>query len=113
MYFQYLDYAVYGTAVLVMLIGLYAAKKGLVLAKIEIEFFESVFLNDKIFVRTKIEKIGNKSIYMRQHIVKGEEKNEELVSCCTSVLVGYDYENKMSLISRSLSTKIHRKIFLF
>ncbi|MCD6366752.1 MAG: acyl-CoA thioesterase [Bacteroidales bacterium] len=107
MYFQYLDYARLRYFEQVFDDTIKWRKKGLVLAKIEIEFFESVFLDDKIFVRTKIEKIGNKSIQMRQHIIKGEGENEILISCCTSVLVGYDYENKMSLtIPREWKEKV-------
>ncbi len=107
MYFQYLDYARLRYFEQVFADTIKWRKEGLVLAKIEIEFFESIFLDDKIFVRTKIEKIGNKSINMRQHIVVGDGEDEVLISVCTSVLVGYDYQGKTSLaISREWKEKI-------
>ncbi len=98
MYFQYLDYARLRYFKDVFADTIEWRKNGLILAKIEIEFFESLFLDDKIFVRTKIEKIGNKSLQMRQHIIKDKGKDESLISVCTSVLVGYDYQQKTVLV---------------
>lgn len=98
MYFQYLDYARLQYFEQVFNDTIKWREKGLVLAKIEIEFFESVFLQDKIFVSTKIEKVGNKSMQMHQHITKGNDDDKVLISNCTSVLVGYDYQEKISLV---------------
>ncbi len=96
MFFQFLDFARmhYFNAVFKGIIDW--RKKSLILAKMEMEYFEPVFLEDKISVCTKIEKIGNKSIQMHQHIVK-DTKEEELVASCVSVLVGYDYKEQVSI----------------
>ncbi|HIE16491.1 MAG TPA: acyl-CoA thioesterase [Bacteroidales bacterium] len=96
MYFQYLDLARLQYFDKVFDDTIKWKKAGLVLAKIEINFLEPVFLNEKLFVYTKIDKIGNKSIQMYQHIIKSIDKKEILVSISTSVLVGYDYIKKRS-----------------
>ncbi len=70
---------------------------GLVLVTMNIDFFEPVFINDKIKVCTKITTIGNKSIEMIQHVIKESEEDPVVVASCKSVLVGYDYKEKVSL----------------
>jgi len=97
MYFQYLDYARLQYFKQVFQDTIEWRKRGLVLAKIEIEYLESIFLEDNIFVKTKISKIGIKSFEMQQQIVKDSNEKEILISTCTSVLVGYDYQTKSSL----------------
>lgn len=107
MYLQYLDFARmdYFKQVFANIIDW--RKESLILAKIEMEYFEPVFLGDKISVYTKIEKIGNKSIQMHQHIVKDDNEEEELVASCTSILVGYDYTKQSSMkISQDWKEKV-------
>ena len=96
MYFQYLDYARMNYFKQVFDDVIYWRKKGLILAKMEMEYYEPVFLGENISVCTKIEKIGNKSIQMHQHIVKDSD-DEELIASCTSILVGYDYTEQASM----------------
>ncbi len=72
-------------------------KFGLVLVNMNIDFFEPIFINDKIKVCTKITTIGNKSFEMIQHIIKETNEGNIVAASCKSVLVGYDYKEKVSL----------------
>jgi len=81
MYFQYLDYARLQYFKEVFQDTIEWRKKGFVLAKIDIDFFEPIFLEDNISVKTKIIKIGIKSIEMKQQIVKYSNKNKILRVC--------------------------------
>jgi len=96
MYFQYLDYARLQYFKQVFQDTIEWRKKGFVLVKIDIEYLASIFLEDNISVKTKINKIGNKSIEMQQQIIKDSDGKEILTSNCISVLVGYDYQMKSS-----------------
>ncbi len=58
-----------------------------IIASIKTDFLAQVFLNDKLVVRTKILKIGNKSLTVIQHLV---DDKEEIKATCHSVMVGYD-----------------------
>ena len=109
-YFQYLDYARLPYFETVFADTIKWHEKGLVLAKMEIEFFEPVFLKDEITVHTKIEKIGNKSLQMRQHITKNNNGQKLLVSTCLSVLVGYDYLQKIPV---NLSVKWKEQVLKY
>ena len=73
-------------------------KLGLVLVNMNVDFYEPIFINDRIKVCTKVTTIGNKSLEMIQHIVKETEEGEIITACCKSVLVGYDYGKKTSLV---------------
>lgn len=44
-------------------------EKALVLAKITIEYFNPIFLGEEIMVLSKVYKLGNKSLQMKQEIV--------------------------------------------
>jgi len=68
---------------------------GFVLANININYENPIFLNEKIFVNTKIIEIGNKSLKMIQQIIN--DKNQ-VKSNNTSIMVGYNYKEKKSLI---------------
>ncbi len=69
-------------------------KEGLVLANIDINYINPIFLDDTIFVETKIIKFGNKSLEMHQQIT--DANNGQIKSESKSILVGYDYETKLS-----------------
>ncbi|MFP4042037.1 MAG: acyl-CoA thioesterase [Bacteroidales bacterium] len=69
--------------------------KLLVLVKIEIEYFQAVDMYDDIFVLTKVDKLGNKSLHMEQRLT-GKENTD--VRCLNrAVLSGYDYDTKQSV----------------
>ena len=74
-------------------------KFGIVLVNMNVDFYEPIFLNDEICILTKIVGIGNKSINMIQTVEKKDKNgNTVIVAACSSVLVGYDYKNKKSLV---------------
>ena len=60
----------------------------------ENNYYKSINQNDKIFVETRLEKFGNKSITMFQQIV--DESTNEIKSTCKTVLAGYDRKNNCS-----------------
>jgi acyl-CoA thioester hydrolase len=72
-------------------------KRGFVLARTEIDHIVPVFLNDEIYCCTKVIKFGNKSMTVKNAIIK-KVKNE-FVICASGfgVLVGTDYENNISI----------------
>ncbi len=70
-------------------------KIGFVLANININYENPIFLDEKIFVNTKIAEIGNKSLKMIQQIIN--DKNQ-VKSTNISIMVGYNYKTKKSLI---------------
>ncbi len=68
---------------------------GFVLANININYEKPIFLDEKIFVNTKVIEIGNKSLKMLQEIVND---NNQIKSQNTSIMVGYNYKTKTSVI---------------
>jgi acyl-CoA thioester hydrolase len=69
---------------------------GLVIAGIEIDFFEPIYLDDAITVVTRVERIGGKSLHMIQQILK--EDAEEPAATARTVMVSFDYQNKKSIL---------------
>jgi len=66
----------------------------LVIASFKVDFYQPVFFQDQITVQTKISSIGTKSIEMTQQIMCEGEPAPRALS--TSILVCYDYCNKVS-----------------
>lgn len=62
-------------------------KQALVLAKITIEYYNPIFLEEKIEVLSKVHTIGNKSLQMVQQIINSETK--ELKAENHAVLVSF------------------------
>lgn len=79
-------------------------KIGFVLANININYENPIFLNENIFVETKIIEIGNKSLKMMQQITN--DKNQ-IKSKNISIMVGYNYKTKNSLV---INNEIHEMI---
>ena len=76
-----------------------------VLVHVSCDFKDSVWLNDTLFVGTKVVELGNKSIKMQQHIFT--ENPYCLKSTCYSVLSGYDKEKNCSKpISEELKERV-------
>jgi acyl-CoA thioester hydrolase len=62
----------------------------LILASIKLDFFSPIGLFDEIEVETRIEMLGNKSISMKQKLIKS--KTREIISSNRAVLVAYNSE---------------------
>ena|SRR5437868_384623 len=73
-------------------------KQGFVLARTEIDHLISLFLEDEVFCGTKVAKIGNKSITVKNSIFK--KVNQEFIECAavTGILVAMDYVNNSSIL---------------
>ena len=63
--------------------------------KIEVEFFAQIKGADRIAVRTRTVKLGNKSFHLEQEIF--DTDTQEVKSRCLSILVLYDLEQKQSI----------------
>ena len=63
--------------------------------KIEVEFFAQIKGSDRIAVRTRTVKLGNKSFHLEQEIF--DTNTQEVKSRCLSILVLYDLEHKQSI----------------
>lgn len=70
------------------------SKKGLILAKAEVNFLQPVFLEDEISVETYCTHIGNKSFTLSYRLLKGGSVE---AANSTSVLVCFDYEKRASI----------------
>src|SRR5687768_13075483 len=71
--------------------------EGFMLARTEIDHIEQVYFGDEIYCFTKLHRIGNKSVRMRNVIVK--KANDELIECAAveAVLVAMDYKKNISI----------------
>ena len=68
-------------------------EKALVLAKITIEYINPIFLTEEINVLSKVYKLGNKSLHMKQEIIN--VSTNEVKAKNDAVLVGFgSKENK-------------------
>ena len=63
--------------------------------KIEVEFFAQIKSDDRIAVRTRTAKLGNKSFHLVQEIF--DVVTQEVKSRCMSIMVLYDLEHKQSM----------------
>lgn len=65
-------------------------KQGVIMANSNSNYFAPVFISENIWVRTRVAKVGNKSISMEQTVV--DKDNGQVKASCASVLVAYDFE---------------------
>lgn len=70
-------------------------EKALVLAKITIEYFNPVFLEEQIEVQTKVHTLGNKSLQMIQRIINSE--NKEVKAQNDAVLVAFGVKENTAI----------------
>ena len=70
--------------------------KSLVIASINIDFENPVFLNENIVVLTRTDKIGNKSLQMTQKIVTADFR--ETKTSGISVMVGFSKAENASIV---------------
>jgi acyl-CoA thioester hydrolase len=71
--------------------------KGFVLARTEIDHLESLFLSDEVYCFTKVEKIGTKSLTLKNTVAK--KTSNGLIPCAggIGILVAMDYVSKISI----------------
>lgn len=70
------------------------SKRGLILARAEVDFLQPVFLEDKITVETTCTRIGTKSFDLSYKIIKNDR---EEAAKGLSVLVCFNYSNRSSI----------------
>jgi acyl-CoA thioester hydrolase len=73
------------------------SKKGIILARAEVDFVRPVHFKDDVYIRTRCSRIGNKSFNVFYEMYLLEKDNEVLLSSCTTVMVMFDYETKQSI----------------
>lgn len=62
-------------------------KSDLVIVHHEIDFIQQIYFEDEIYVETRTEKFGNKSMHMFQHII---DNNGIVRVNCKTILSGFD-----------------------
>ena len=72
-------------------------KKGIVLAKNEIDYISPIYLTDKIYVVTKCDQIGNKSFVLSYEIFKKSDESDIICSKGKSTLACINYENNTTV----------------
>ena len=71
--------------------------RGLVLAHIEIDYYNPTYLNDDIIVESSISSLGTKSFDMTQVIRQKGTKGEKGIKCVgRSIMVAYHYKDAYS-----------------
>jgi len=65
-----------------------------IIASIKTDFVSPVFINNKLLVKTKITKIGNKSMNLVQHIT---DTDGVIKAISHSVMVGFDHKTQSSI----------------
>jgi len=71
-------------------------EKALVLAKITIEYSNPIFLDENIQVLSKVYKMGNKSLQMKQEIINAE--SQEIKSTNDAILVAFDSQENNAIV---------------
>jgi acyl-CoA thioester hydrolase len=80
----------------------------LVIASFKVDFFEPVFLNDSIEVKTRIGSIGNKSLEMMQQVCR--KGYSEPLAASVTILVCFNYSGQHSEV---VPDEWREKILLF
>jgi acyl-CoA thioester hydrolase len=72
-------------------------KSGFMLARTEIDHIEQVYLHDELYCFTRVFRIGNKSVGIKNSLVKKEKG--KLIECAeiNAVLVAMDYKRNASI----------------
>ncbi len=65
-----------------------------IIASIKTDFVSPVFINNQLLVKTKITKIGNKSMNLVQHIT---DNDGAIKAVSHSVMVGFDHKTQGSI----------------
>ena len=72
-------------------------KTGFVLARTEIDHLEQVYLHDELFCFTRVHRFGNKSIGVRNAVVRKEKDRLTECAAVEAVLVAMDFERNESM----------------
>ena len=73
------------------------SKKGIILAKAEIDFIRPIHFKDEIYIRTRCARMGNKSFDLYYEMYMLGPEAEILLSTATTVMVMFDYTIKQSI----------------
>ncbi len=73
------------------------SRKGIILARIVIDYKEPVLLNDEVYVGTCCSRIGGKSFDLSCAVIKKKNGKYFIAASALSVLVCYDYEKAASM----------------
>ena len=73
-------------------------KQGFILANAKIDFISAIEEYDKIHVATRCTRIGTKSFDLEYEIVKTNHTPPVVAAKATTILVGYDYHEKKTLV---------------
>lgn len=70
---------------------------GLLLARVEMDYLEPIFLEDKVEVYTRVSRLGKKSFDMQNIIVKNNGTEIRECAISKSVIVCYNYHKKETI----------------
>ncbi len=73
------------------------SKKGIILAKAEINFIIPVEFRDEISVYTRCSRLGTKSFDLEYRVVRMLKDKEQLMADGVTVMVAFDYDQKKSI----------------
>jgi acyl-CoA thioester hydrolase len=73
-------------------------KEGIIVAKAAVEFKRPLFLDDEIFIYTKISHLSARSFNMIYRVVKQTKEGETVVAEGSTLMVCYDYRNSRSIV---------------
>ena len=68
------------------------SKKGVIVARSEINYILPIRFGDDIVVYTNCSRLGNKSFDLQYRIFKLKEGQEQLMADCITVMVAFDYK---------------------
>ncbi len=70
-------------------------KEGIVVAHINVDFFQPIFASDSIAVQTAVTEIGDKSFQLYQQVI--DTQSYEVKCVCKSTMVGFDLQKQQSM----------------
>ncbi len=71
--------------------------EGIILAKLEMEYKQPIFLEDKVFVYTWVSHVGFKSFEMSCAIVRVVNEKEEIAAKGKAIIVCFNYKTNESI----------------
>ena len=78
--------------------GIDFSKQGFILARATVDFILPIEIQDTIQVHTRCSRIGNKSFDLEYEIMNVNREPSVLVAKAHTVLVGYDYLQKKTIM---------------
>ncbi len=81
-------------------------KTGLVLAHIEIDYYQPTYIHEEIVVDSYVTKIGSKSFELVQVVRLADAQDEKAIKCVSmSVMVAFNYQEAYSFVLPEAWTK--------